>query len=71
MRERDEKLRLTLDPEARRCAADKSTFAQVRRQWDTEFGERRWVFQKPLGPTSRREFLQLAKIAIAQGKPGA
>ena len=60
-----------IDPAARRCAADRSTFAQVRRRWDAEFGERRWVFQRPLGPTSRREFLQLAKMAIAKGQPGA
>ena len=29
------------------------------------------AFQKPLGPTSRREFLQLARMAIAKGQPGA
>jgi hypothetical protein len=60
-----------IDPTARRCAADTSTFAQVRRHWDSEFGQRRWTFQQPLGPTTRREFIQLARIAIAQNKPGA
>ena len=60
-----------LDPTLKRCAADMSTFAGVRRQWDSEFGPRRWAFQKPLGPTSRREFLQLARMAIAKGQPGA
>jgi hypothetical protein len=60
-----------IDAQARRCAATQSTFAQVRQRWDSEFGERRWAFQQPLGPTTRREFLQLARIAIAQGKPGA
>jgi hypothetical protein len=60
-----------VDPKAKRCAATDSTFAQVRRRWDSEFGERRWAFQKPLGPTSRREFLQLAKLAIARRQPGA
>jgi hypothetical protein len=29
------------------------------------------VFQKPLGPTSRREFPQLARMAIARKQPGA
>jgi hypothetical protein len=60
-----------VDPDARRCAANESTFAEVRRQWDSQFGKRRWVFQKPLGPTSRREFLQLARLAIAKRQPGA
>ena len=60
-----------IDPAAQRCAAQSSTFAQVRRRWDAEFGERRWVFQKPLGPTSRRDFLQLARMAIARRMPGA
>jgi hypothetical protein len=58
-----------VDPEARRCAAAESTFAAVRRQWDSQFGKRRWVFQRPLGPTTRREFLQLARIALAKNEP--
>lgn len=60
-----------IDPMLRRCAADMSTFAQVRRRWDSEFGERRWSFQQPLGPTTRRDFLQLARMAIARRQPGA
>jgi hypothetical protein len=60
-----------VDPEARRCAATSSTFAQVRRQWDSDFGKRRWAFQQPLGPKTRREFIQLARMAIAKGSPGA
>ncbi len=60
-----------IDAEARRCAADASTFAQVRRQWDSVFGKRRWAFQQPLGPTTRREFLQLARMAIGKCTPGA
>jgi hypothetical protein len=60
-----------IDPEARRCAATESTFAQVKRRWDAEFGKRRWVFQKPVGPTTRREFFQLARMAIARKQPGA
>jgi hypothetical protein len=60
-----------VDPEARRCAATNSTFAQVKRQWDAEFGPRRWTAQQPPGPKTRREFLQLARMAIAKGSPGA
>jgi hypothetical protein len=29
------------------------------------------VFQKPVGPTTRREFFQLARMAIARKQPGA
>jgi hypothetical protein len=60
-----------IDPTARRCAADQSTFAQVKRRWDADFGKRRWAFQKPLGPTTRREFFELARLAIARKQPGA
>jgi hypothetical protein len=60
-----------VDPTLKRCAAQESTFAEVRRRWDSEFGQRRWVFQKPLGPTSRRDFLSLARRAIAKNQPGA
>ena len=60
-----------IDPEARRCAATGSTFAGLKREWDAEFGPRRWTVQRPLGPTTRREFMTLAKIAIAKGSPGA
>jgi hypothetical protein len=60
-----------VDPATRRCAADQSTFAQVKRDLDGNVGPRRWVFQKPLGPTSRREFLALAREAIAKRTPGA
>lgn len=60
-----------IDPELKRCAATEGTFAAVRRELDAELGPRRWVFQEPLGPTSRREFLQLARYAIAKRQPGA
>ena len=60
-----------IDPEARRCAATESTFASVRQQWDAELGQRRFAFQTPLGPTTRREFFELAKRAIAKKQPGA
>jgi hypothetical protein len=43
----------------------------VRKQWDEELGKRRFAFQRPLGPTTRREFFELARIAIAKKQPGA
>jgi hypothetical protein len=60
-----------IDPKAKRCAAADGTFAQVKARWDEEFGKRRWVFQRPVGPTTRREFFELARLAIARKQPGA
>jgi uncharacterized protein len=59
-----------IDPTARRCAAEQSSFAQVKRQWDAELGERRWTAQTPLAPTTRRDFAQVARLAIARRQPG-
>ena len=30
----------------------------------------RWVFNEPLGPTTRREFLTMARANIARNRPG-
>lgn len=59
-----------VDPAARRCAAATGEFAQLRRAWDADFGPRRWTSQEPLGPTSRREFLALARFNLARKSPG-
>jgi hypothetical protein len=60
-----------VDPDARRCAATDSTFAHLKRQFDAELGTRRFAFHKPLGPTTRKEFFELARLAIARRQPGA
>ena len=52
-----------VDINAKRCQVDMSKLAQYKRDLDGEFGEYRWVLlghQRPLGPTTRREFLRLA-----------
>jgi predicted TIM-barrel fold metal-dependent hydrolase len=53
-----------VDPDAQRCQVDQSQLAQYKRDLDGEFGDYRWVLlghQRPLGPTTRREFLRFAK----------
>jgi hypothetical protein len=44
--------------------------ATAKRDLDGELGDRRWAFQKPLGPTTRREFIQLARKNRFEGTPG-
>jgi hypothetical protein len=50
-----------VDPTAARCAIEKSAIQQAKLQLDDELGPRRWAFQKPIGPRSRREFLSLLR----------
>jgi hypothetical protein len=53
-----------VDPDAKRCQVDQTQLAQYKRDLDGEFGEYRWVLlghQRPLGPTTRREFMKFAK----------
>ena len=57
-----------VDPAAARCAIEKSDLAQAQRWLDAELGPRRWAFQTPLGPRSRREFLALQRAT--GGWPG-
>ncbi len=52
-----------VDPDQKRCQVDETKLAQHKRDMNGEFGEYRWVLlgqQRPLGPTTRREFLRLA-----------
>jgi predicted TIM-barrel fold metal-dependent hydrolase len=59
-----------IDPEMERCKLDSTDFAMIKKNMDGELGPRRWTAKPPLGPTSRREFLRLAKLNIAKGVPG-
>ena len=62
-----------IDVEAQRCQVDQSKLAVHKREVDDEFGTYRWVLlghQRPLGPTTRREFLRLRKFYRDAGIPG-
>ena len=59
-----------IDPDEKRCKVDKGALAMAKRQLDSELGPRRWAFQKPLGPTTRREFIEHVRRNIAKGTPG-
>jgi hypothetical protein len=58
-----------VDPDKQRCQVDASQLAQYKRDLDGEFGDYRFVLlghQRPLGPTTRREFLRLAQFERVQ-----
>ena len=59
-----------IDPEEKRCQIDTSQLALQKRRVDEEFGARRWSFQNPLGPTTRREFMDSVAHNKAKGVPG-
>jgi predicted TIM-barrel fold metal-dependent hydrolase len=58
-----------VDPDKQRCQVDQSKLMAYKRDLDGEFGDYRWVLlghQRPLGPTTRREFLKLARFEREQ-----
>lgn len=53
-----------VDVKAKRCQVDESKLAMQKRNEDAEFGDYRWVLlghQRTLGPTTRREFMNLVR----------
>jgi len=59
-----------IDPDAKRCKVDTGQLARLKRELDGEFGDRRWAFQRPAGPTTRREFAKLQAWRLFQRRPG-
>ena len=59
-----------IDPDEKRCQIDPMALAVAKQHLDGEFGNRRWAFQVPRGPRTRREFIQLARRNLDEGKPG-
>ena len=62
-----------VDPDEARCQVDQSLLAREKRVLDEEFGKYRWALlghQRPLGPTTRREFLRLRRFYDKMGIPG-
>jgi hypothetical protein len=60
-----------VDATAKRCEFAESGLQRAKDRMNSELGPRRWTQQRPLGPTSRREFLTLARRNVAKGSPGA
>ena len=50
-----------IDPEERRCVLTADDVAMARLHLDRELGPRRWAFNPPSGPRTRRELLRLAR----------
>ena len=59
-----------IDPCEQREAIDGTRLGLSKAAFDDEYGGRRWVFNEPLGPTTRREFLTMARANIARNRPG-
>ena len=62
-----------VDVSAKRCQVDQSKVALYKRDLDDEFGKYRWVLlgqQRTLGPTTRREFLNLVRWENATHRIG-
>lgn len=57
-----------IDPAAVRCTIDESKLGRARADLDVALGTRRWAFQQPLGPRTRREFMALQKFRKAHGR---
>jgi uncharacterized protein len=59
-----------IDSQARRCVIDNGPMTSVKRVLEGELGPMYYVGERPLGPTTRREYLQLAKLREHLKLPG-
>jgi predicted TIM-barrel fold metal-dependent hydrolase len=57
-----------VDPGAVRCTIDQSKLGRIGQELDATLGTRRWAFQEPLGPRTRREFVTLQRFRRAHGR---
>jgi uncharacterized protein len=60
----------SVDLQARRCQIDAGAIATAKYNLDGELGPLHYFGEKPLGPTTRREFVQLAKLRQFLKVPG-
>jgi hypothetical protein len=58
-----------VDPEAKRCAIESCPVTALKQNIDGEFGPRRWSFEEPRGPKTRKEYIEDAYAAAALGRP--
>jgi predicted TIM-barrel fold metal-dependent hydrolase len=58
-----------IDPDEVRCTLDTDKLMLAKRHLDSELGDRRWAFQKPLGPRTRRKFARLQNWRNFLNKP--
>jgi hypothetical protein len=59
-----------VDPAAKRCQVNACTMAELKRRLDEEFGPRRWMFRRPGGPRTFREYVEETRRRAAAGRPG-
>jgi predicted TIM-barrel fold metal-dependent hydrolase len=60
----------SVDLQARRCQIDAGAIATAKYNLDGELGPLHYFGEKPLGPTTRREFVQLSKLREFLKVPG-
>ncbi len=58
-----------IDPDEVRCTLDTNQLQLAKNELDGTFGARRWAFEQPGGPRSRREFLALQRWRDFLGVP--
>ena len=58
-----------IDPEEVRCALPSTPLARAKVELDETLGARRWAFESPGGPRTRREFLDLQRWRHFLGVP--
>jgi len=58
-----------INPDETRCTLDTSKLGRLKLAMDAELGDRRWAFQQPNGPRTRREFLRLQEWRRFQKVP--
>jgi hypothetical protein len=59
-----------VDPAKKRCQVNACATAQLKRHLDEELGTRRWMFQRPGGPRTWREYVEQSRRQAALGRPG-
>jgi len=59
-----------VDPDAMRCQADASIFADAKLRLDDKLGPRRWMYKKPMAPRTRDEWLAHVRLETARNSPG-
>jgi predicted TIM-barrel fold metal-dependent hydrolase len=58
-----------IDPNVNHCQIT-CPVAELKEKLDEEYGNRRWVFDKPPGPSTYEEYVKQARENIARGYPG-
>lgn len=59
-----------VDPAKKRCQVNACATADLKRYLDEELGPRRWMYRRPGGPRTWREYVEHSRKQAALGRPG-